>query len=160
MNRRRSLRQREVREFLSQLAIIGIDQGALSSKTQVETLQVDDGEILFVDKTPFFTRKLNRILPSLRNSDQLTTLPQIVVDMGAVSHVCNGADVMAKGVVRVEKEFVKDALVVIVDEKHGKPLAVGTSLLDSSSMRVSKSGRVVKNEHYVGDQYWQAMKNA
>jgi len=38
---------------------------------------------------------------------------------------------MAPGIVRIEGEFGKGALVLIVDEKHGKPLAVGESFYDS-----------------------------
>ena len=45
--------------------------------------------------------------------------------MGAIPYVCKGATVMAPGIVRVEGEFGKGDLVLIVDMKHGKALALG-----------------------------------
>jgi len=84
--------------------------------------------------------------------------PKIVVNMGAVPYVCNGADVMAPGVVRVEGEFKRDDFLLIVDEKHGKSLGIGTSLFDSQNMKDLKQGKVVKNFHYVGDKLWNFIK--
>jgi predicted RNA-binding protein (TIGR00451 family) len=37
--------------------------------------------------------------------------------MGAVPHICNGADIMAPGIVKVEREFQARAMAVVVDEK-------------------------------------------
>ncbi len=156
---RKSLRQSEVKDLASELASLGTDQGALVSKAKVEVLVIDGGEITFVEGVPNFARKQSRILPSLKNSNLLGTLPHIIVDMGAVSHVCNGADIMARGVTRIEGEFDKEALVVVVDERHHKPLAVGSAMMDSASMRQAKSGKVVQNEHYIGDELWEAMKD-
>ena len=78
--------------------------------------------------------------------------------MGAVPYVCNGADIMAPGIVRVEGEFGKGDLVLVVDEKHGKPLAVGESLDDSGSLRNTKQGAVVKSVHFVSDEIWNLSK--
>jgi predicted RNA-binding protein (TIGR00451 family) len=72
--------------------------------------------------------------------------------------VCNGADVMAPGIVRVEGEFDKGDLVLVVDEKHGKPLALGESLSDSANARNTKQGAVVKNIHFVSDKIWNFAK--
>jgi len=81
-----------------------------------------------------------------------------VVDMGAVPYVCKGADVMAPGVVKVEGEFHKGDIIVIVDQKYGKPLALGESLQDSETTRSTKKGAVVKNLHYVSDKIWDLAK--
>jgi PUA domain protein len=78
--------------------------------------------------------------------------------MGAIPYVCKGADVMAPGIVRIEGEFSKGDLVLVVDEKHGKSLALGESLRDSQSARNLKQGPVVKNEHYVSDKIWNFAK--
>jgi PUA domain protein len=78
--------------------------------------------------------------------------------MGAIPYVCNGADVMAPGIVRVEGEFADGDLVLVVDEKHGKPLALGESLSDSESVRNTKEGAVVKNVHFVSDKIWNFAK--
>jgi predicted RNA-binding protein (TIGR00451 family) len=46
----------------------------------------------------------------------------------------------------------------VVDEKHGKPLAVGESLDDSGSLRNTKQGAVVKSVHFVSDEIWNLSK--
>ena len=65
---------------------------------------------------------------------------------------------MAPGIVRVEGEFAEGDLVLVVDEKHGKPLALGESLCDSESVRKTKQGAVVKNVHFVSDKIWNFAK--
>jgi PUA domain protein len=84
--------------------------------------------------------------------------PKIVVDMGAVPYVCKGANVMAPGIRRVEGEFAKGNLVVIVDEKHGKALALGESMFDAATLREAKKGPVIKTLHYVSDKIWDFSK--
>ncbi len=81
------------------------------------------------------------------------SIPKITVDMGAVKFVCNGADIMRPGITKVE-HFEKNALVVIVDETHGKPLAICQTLLSSEEMEKQESGKSLKNLHYVGDEIW------
>jgi PUA domain protein len=78
--------------------------------------------------------------------------------MGAVPYVCNGADIMAPGIVRVEGEFSKGDIVLVVDEKHGKPLALGEILYDAAEARNIKQGVIVKNVHYVSDKIWNFAK--
>ncbi|HZD11963.1 MAG TPA: PUA domain-containing protein, partial [Candidatus Binatus sp.] len=116
-------------------------------------------EVVFVAGEPVAVRRSDLLFPSLRNSDSLQVLPKIVVDMGAVPHVCGGADVMAPGIRRIEGEFGEGDLVVVVDEKHGKFLAVGKSLSDSKTVKATKHGKVVRNLHYVGDDVWNLLKS-
>jgi PUA domain protein len=78
--------------------------------------------------------------------------------MGAIPFVCKGANVMAPGIRRVEGEFSKGNLLVVVDEKHGKALALGESLLDSVVFKEIKNGPVIKTLHYVSDKYWNMAK--
>jgi predicted RNA-binding protein (TIGR00451 family) len=65
---------------------------------------------------------------------------------------------MAPGIVRVEGEFGKGDLVLVVDEKHGKPLALGESFFDAAIIRNTKQGAVVKNVHFVSDKIWNFAK--
>ncbi|MBM4401516.1 MAG: RNA-binding protein, partial [Crenarchaeota archaeon] len=99
-----------------------------------------------------------RVLPTLLFQDFAARAPKVVVDMRAVPYVCKGADVMAPGIVRVEGEFGKGDLVLVVDEKHGKALALGESLYDSETARSTKQGAVVKNFHFVSDKIWNFVK--
>ena len=78
--------------------------------------------------------------------------------MGAVPFVCKGANIMVPGIVRVEDDFERDELVVIIDEKHSKPLAIGISLFSSNEIRKMKQGIVIKNLHFVSDKIWAAAK--
>jgi PUA domain protein len=105
-----------------------------------------------------FFRVGEKLLPTLLFQNFASQAPKVVVDMGAVPYVCNGADIMAPGIVRVEGEFGKGDLVLIVDEKHGKPLAIGESLHNAESARNTKQGAVVKNLHFVSDKIWNFVK--
>ena len=72
--------------------------------------------------------------------------------------MCKGADVMAPGIVRVEGAFNKGDLVLVVDMKHGKALALGESLMDAEVARQIKKGPVIKTLHYVSDKIWDHTK--
>ncbi len=85
-------------------------------------------------------------------------LPKILVDMGAVPHICNGADVMAPGIVGVQEDFNKGELVVVIDERNRKPIAIAESLFDSKTAKTLKKGRIFKNLHHVGDDVWSVIK--
>ena len=45
---------------------------------------------------------------------------------------------------------------VIRDVTHGKGLAVGVANKSSQEIEMSKTGKVIKNLHYVGDKLWEA----
>jgi predicted RNA-binding protein (TIGR00451 family) len=76
------------------------------------------------------------------------------VNMGAVPYVCNGADIMAPGVVRIDKDFRKNDYVVITDERFDKPLVVAIAYTDSETARNLEHGKIAKNMHYIGDELW------
>ena len=98
-----------------------------------------------------------KILPLLVNEDVLKSFPSINVDMGAVKFVCNGAKVMRPGIVNMD-EFNADDIVVVKDDKHGKYLAVGISLVSSNEAQAMSKGPVIDNMHYVSDEFWEAYK--
>ena len=133
-------------------------EALFSSKVNVEVAEVDFGQIYLVDGKPLFFKVGERVLPTLLFQGFAVRAPKVVVDMGAVPYVCEGADVMAPGIVRVEGEFGKGDLVLVVDEKHGKALALGESLYDSGNARSTKQGAVVKNFHFVSDKIWNFAK--
>lgn len=78
----------------------------------------------------------------------------VTVDKGAVKFVCNGADIMAPGVVDVDSSVKKNDLVWVRDEEHKKPLAVGVALMNAYEMIKEKKGKAVLSVHYVGDKIW------
>ena len=96
-------------------------------------------------------------LPFLAETGLLDRFPKIIVDMGAVKFVCNGATVMRPGI-KSYSEFEKDQIVCVVEESRNKFLAVGRSLMSSNEMPNMVKGEVVKNLHYVSDRFWEAAK--
>lgn len=130
----------------------------VGSKPRIELAETQAVEIFVVNGKPLFARSEGTLLPTLTSNGVFQFLPKIVVDMGAVPHVCSGADLMAPGVVQIDGDFNTEDLLLIVDERHGKPLAIGVALLDSHVVRKLKHGKVVKNIHYVGDRLWKTLK--
>jgi PUA-domain protein len=158
--RRYPLKTKEAKQILeSATTTLKIDLEALfGAKTNVEVVESDAGEIYLIGGKPVLFKAENRVLPTLLFSEFTAKAPKIVVDMGAIPYVCKGATVMAPGIVRVEGEFVTGDLVMVVDVKHGKTLAVGESLMDAATAKATKKGPVIKTLHYVSDKVWDAIK--
>lgn len=125
----------------------------------VEIVELDDGrQVILSDGRPIVIRAKEGIFPTLATLDRVS-LKRVVVDMGAVPHVANGADVMAPGVTVADGDISPGEEVMVVDERNAKPLAIGLALVPGSAMRAPK-GRVVKNLHHVGDEIWSLSKRA
>jgi PUA-domain protein len=159
-HRRYALKSKQAKQILNDIADrLKVNVDALFGlKTNVEVVEADVGNIYLVNGKPLFFKVRDRVLPTLLFQDFALRAPKIVVDMGAVPYVCNGADIMAPGIVRVEGEFKEGDLVLVVDEKHRKPLAVGESICDAESTRNTKQGAVIKNVHFVSDKIWDFAK--
>jgi len=130
----------------------------LGSKANVETVEAEFGQLILVNCKPLFFKVEETVLPTLFFREIFVHAPKVVVDMGAIPHVCNGADVMAPGIVRIEGEFSKGDIVLVVDEKHRKPLALGEILYNAENVKNIKQGVVVKNVHFVSDKIWNFAK--
>ncbi|NDB87534.1 MAG: RNA-binding protein [Thaumarchaeota archaeon] len=96
-------------------------------------------------------------LPFLSDSVTLAKFPSVMVDMGAVKFMCNGANVMRPGI-RSFGEFEKGQIVCIIEESQKKSLAVGRALVSSQEMAQMSKGIVIENLHYISDKYWEAKK--
>jgi PUA-domain protein len=153
MTGRTILKDRDAKPLVEELNKIS-GPGHFSHKSRVETEMVKDSEIVFVDGQAIAFKRDELLIPVLTNSSALEKMPRVTVDMGAVPHVVGGADIMAPGVRKVEGSFGAKQLVVVVDENHGKALAIG----DSGMLSANKKGKVITNLHYVGDSVWEAIK--
>lgn len=123
-------------------------------KGVIELVELEDGsEVILVNGKPSLLKTSDGLFPTLTSINQIP-VKRVTVDMGAVPYVAGGADIMAPGVVAADENIVPGDCVIVVDERHGKPLAVGLALVANSFMKASK-GRVVKNLHFVGDEIWQ-----
>jgi PUA domain protein len=121
-----------------------------------EELLVEESVVFFADEKPVILRTPSGLIPSLKFDELINTFPKIVVDMGAVAHVVNGAHLMRPGIKQIKGDFAKEDLVVIVDEKFSKAIAIGLTEMDSETMKSLNKGRVVTNLHYVGDEFWKS----
>ena len=158
--RRYFLRTKEVKSVLSEASqkLKADLKQIFKSKVDMELVETDFADILLVNSKPLLVRIEQRILPTLVFNEVFALMSKVVVDMGAVPYVCDGADVMAPGIVRFEGEFKKGDFVFVVDEKHGKTIAIGEATYDVDDARKVTKGVVIKNIHFVGDKLWNFIK--
>jgi PUA domain protein len=152
---KRHLKDKEVKQLLKDfIQRYSSAEQVLKSASDLEELLVEDGSIIFADQRPLILRTQTGLLPSLKFKEVINSLPKVVVDMGAVPHVVNGAQIMRPGIREVKGDFGKGDLIVIVDEKFGKAIALGLADMDSGVMKSMSKGKVITNVHYVGDTLW------
>jgi len=158
--RRYFLRTKEVKSVLSEASqkLKADLKQIFKSKVDMELVETDFADILLINSKPLLVRIEQRILPTLVFNEVFALMSKVVVDMGAVPYVCDGADVMAPGIVRFEGEFKKGDFVFVVDEKHGKTIAIGEATYDVDDARKVTKGVVIKNIHFVGDKLWNFIK--
>ena len=148
--KRKVLGRKDVRRLKEEAgSLLGsVDTNAVSQAT------LEDGSTVYIFfKEAILARKKNILFPTLINS-AIDDLPSALVDMGAIPYVCNGADVMAPGIMGIEGGFEKNGLLVIRDVKHRKALGIGAALYTSEEMKGLKKGKAILNLHYVGDKIW------
>lgn len=119
--------------------------------------EFDDGQMIFGEGLTAIKIGQN-YLPFLSDSATLAKFPSVMVDMGAVKFMCNGANVMRPGV-RSFGEFEKGQIVCIIEESQKKALAVGRTLVSSTEMSEMDKGIVIENLHYISDKYWEIKKS-
>ena len=154
--RRHSIRKSQISSILDQLTT-EIGEGALQfSGKMIEVIETNqDLELYLVDKEPFIIKKDGILFPSLKGAlARPFEQRRIIVDMGAVAYVVNGADIMRPGVVDVTPDVEAGKPVQIVDERHGKPLALGIALFSAGDLLAQEKGKVAKTWHHVGDDIW------
>lgn len=125
------------------------------SVSKKDQLELRHQKVVCINHQSAFFYYENKLVPTLSYLlKHPTLLKKITVDMGAVKFVVGGADIMRPGIVEIESEITSGDFVLIIDVNNKKPLAVGVALFDSAEMREMKTGKVVKNIHYVGDDIW------
>src|SRR5512137_650001 len=156
---RHHLRGSEAKKIVAAIEPLLSDSSSLK-KSSLERAETDEDVdlifvdsrplIMFIDGQPFFT-----IIGAIELSPQKKL---VVVDSGAVKFIANGADVMSPGIVFADPDIKHDDLVVIVEEKHKRPLAIGKALIPAGEMH--GEGKAVKSLHHVGDQIWKGLEQA
>jgi len=161
--RRNFLREKEAAQLLNsftQKLRFDIKQLLDTSKPKIEVAEVGAAKIYYMNGRPLVANIEDTLIPTLLFERALTLLPKITVNMGAVPYICNGADLMAPGIVKIEGTFSAGDYVLVMDERHGKQLAIVVALADSQAIRSLRRGKVAKNVHYVGDDLWKELKKS
>jgi PUA domain protein len=141
---------RELREALADhlgVELTGDAFEAVDVEDGPKLVLVDgDPAVMYVGEEPFLTVRGANDYPPTRRT--------VTVDAGAVSFVSDGADVMRPGIVAADDAIDAGDLVVIVEETHGKALAVGRALVEGADL-LGDSGKVVESVHHVGDDLYE-----
>lgn len=116
----------------------------------------DDAQII-AGKEFKALKLIDDYLPFLSETQVLEKFSHVMVDMGAVKFMCNGANVMRPGI-KSYSEFEISQIVCVIEESKHKFLAVGKAVVSSSDMDSLEKGEVVKNMHYISDKYWEIGK--
>ncbi len=131
---------------------------AVPKVKSIKVYEVEEGRRLLVAEGTVAVQVQDSIVPFLGGKPEvLQRFPSVIVDMGAVRFVCNGAKVMRPGITSFGY-FKKGDIVVVKDQTHGKALAVGVALEDSEAAKAMTKGYVVENIHYISDKMWEAYK--
>jgi len=130
-----------------------------AKRAELAKLRLGPIDLLIIDGVPAIViRGEGESYPTILAAHKLNLrLPTVVVDMGAVPHILNGADVMAPGIVRFD-EFGRGAIVYVADEEGGRVFAVGRALVSSSELSNMKRGKAIKTLHYAGDKLWRIIR--
>jgi len=143
--RRYHLSKKKTKEIKSKLAInVWIDG-------KVEMID-DDVNLVLIDGMPAYFEREGVYYPTvllLLNNNYNENY--VIVDMGAVKHVLNGANVFAAGIVDADRKIKEGDCVVVRDIKYRKPLAIGIAKMNGETMVQEKSGIAVESLHYYGD---------
>ena len=148
------LKNKKIKEVKKEL---GNYQNIIPKKSQVELVKIEDyPDILLINGKPMLMQIEGKTIPTLHsmiNAD--ITEKYATVDMGAINFVIKGADIMSPGIVDADESIQPGETIVIIEETHHKPLAIGTSLISGKEMVENNKGKAIENLHYVGDSIWE-----
>ena len=105
-----------------------------------------------------FIKAEQDFIPFLGSAEALSLFPVVVVDEGAIRFLLNGADVMRPGMKIIPDWGDTGRTVVVKEERKGRAIAVGLSLVKGEDAIKMSKGPCLKNVHHVGDRYWSLFK--
>ncbi len=156
---RHRLKKKEVREIINKLKS-NFNSNFFNIDSVVEIGFYENTLFVFIENKPYFMFYNDRIVFTLIGLYKYKPNNKLVViDMGAVKFVAKGADVMSPGIVDADKNIQPDDIVWICDEKNKKPLALGVAKISGEEMIKKEKGKAVIIFHYVGDNFWNFLKN-
>ncbi|MFZ2499628.1 MAG: RNA-binding protein [Methanosarcina sp.] len=152
---RAQLRKNAKNKMLKDLvSTFGETMAELENKV-LEKITLEEYSLILVDGKPLLFEIEGHLFPTVRGALEMGLQKRLVtVDKGAIRFVSNGADIMAPGVVEADPEIREGDLVIIIEETHRKPLAIGKALMEGPQMVEADSGKAIKSITYVGDKLW------
>ncbi|MEM3038946.1 MAG: RNA-binding protein [Thermoplasmata archaeon] len=151
---RHRLSRKEARSLQEQF-IGSLGFSPVLSEDSLDVAETEKHSVVLEGNTVVGFFKNDRLFPTVRCL--LRAPPDkryVTVDMGAVKFVASGADVMAPGIVDVDRMIREGDTVWVRDERNGRPIAVGIALRSGDEMLADKKGKAVKNVHHAGDDIW------
>jgi PUA domain protein len=149
------LRKNAKNKMLKDLVSTFGDTMAELENKVLEKITLDEYSLILVDGKPLLFEIEEQLFPTVRGALEMELNKRIVtVDKGAIRFVSNGADIMAPGIVGADPEIKEGDFVIIVEETHRKPLAIGKALMKGPQMVEADSGKAIKSIIHVGDKLW------
>lgn len=151
------LSKKETSSILNKL-LLNWPENIIPKIKNIKAYEIEKNRKLLIHEDNFAAVLIDEvILPFLGNNNLVESFPYVLIDMGAVRYICNGANIARPGIVKFES-FLKDKIVIVKDKDYQKPLAVGISLCDSKTGMALSKGHIINNMHYVGDKFWNLYK--
>ena len=129
----------------------------LPKQKNIKTHEVDEKGVIITGDGITAVKIGDDILPFLDDIPILEKFPYVTVDMGAIKFICKGANVMRPGITKFS-DFESDEIVCVIEESQKKFLAVGKAKMSSKELDETSNGEVIKNMHYVSDNFWESKK--
>lgn len=148
------LKNKKIKEIKKEL---GTYEYLIPKKAQVELVNIEGiPDILLINGKPLLMEIDNKVIPTLKAVlEKNVSEKYATVDMGAINFVIKGADIMSPGIVDADESIEPGETIVIIEEQHHKPLAIGISLISGKEMVANDKGKAIENLHYVGDPIWE-----
>ena len=131
VKKRNFLKKKKIKEIKKELEEYG---ELLQNKKNVEILEAEPDSFILVDGEPYIILIDEKPFPTLK---------------AALAN-----EIMSPGIVAADENINPGDIVLIIDETHGKPLAIGISLITGEEMVENDSGKAIETKHYVGDDIW------
>jgi len=129
----------------------------LSKQKNIKTHDVNEKGVIITGDGITAIKIGENILPFLDDIEVLEKFPYVKVDMGAIKFVCKGANVMRPGITKFS-DFESGEIVCVIEESQNKFLAVGKAEMSSKEAEDASKGEVIKNMHYISDDFWETKK--
>jgi len=126
----------------------------MAKSAQAQCSEPEEGVVFVALDGYEFVQAGGEYFPYLGSQATLALFPQAFVDEGAIKFLLNGADVMRPGVRKFDDWGPAGKTVVVREEKKGRAIAVGPSMVSGAEAQGMSKGGCIRNIHHIGDKFW------